>query len=474
MVKKKHVNVAVIGAGPGGYTAAFRAADLGKDVLLIDREPALGGVCLNRGCIPSKALLHIARVMEETCSLEKMGVSFGSPEINIDSVREWKDQIITKLNDGISQMAKARKVKTLRGEAVFKSNSELAVLAGSKETPISFDHCIIAAGSVSASIPGISMDHPNILNSRTALDLEKVPETLLVIGGGYIGLEMGTVYRALGSKISVAEFMPDLLPGADPDLVTPLYRRLNKQFEEIALSTKIINIEPSKKDSLKVFIEKDGKSFSKEYQQVLIAVGRRPNTDKLGLENTDIEINEQNFIMVDQTQKTSVDNIFAIGDIAGSPMLAHKATHEGKVAAEVIAGLSSKFDARAIPAVIFTDPEIAWAGLTETDAKKNSIPYEKSEFPWAASGKSLAIGRKDGKTKILFDPISKQILGVGMVGPNAGDLIAEAVLAIEMGSDSDDIGLTVHPHPTLSETFSNAAEVFAGTVTDIYVPKKKG
>lgn len=474
MASKKHASVVVIGAGPGGYAAAFRSADLGKDVLLIDREPVLGGVCLNRGCIPSKALLHIARVMEEARSLNGMGVEFGSPKINIDSIREWKEKVIIQLNQGIAQMAKARKVETLQGTAAFKSNSELVVSVGSKKTTVSFDHCIIAAGSVSASAPGISMDHPDILTSRTALDLEKIPETLLVIGGGYIGLEIGTVYHALGSKVSVVEFMPALLPGADPDLVKPLFRKLSKQFEEIALSTKITGVEPATKSGLSVSLEKNGKTISREYDQVLMAVGRRPNTDHLQLGNTDIKTNEKNFITVDRKQKTAVDYIFAVGDIAGDPMLAHKATHEGKVAAEVIAGLPSAFDAMAIPAVIFTDPEIAWAGLTETEAKKNSVAYEKGEFPWAASGKSLAIGRNEGKTKILFDPVSKRTLGVGMVGPNAGDLISEGVLAIEMGADPDDISLTVHPHPTLSETFSNAAEVFAGTVTDIYVPKKKG
>jgi len=319
MASKKHASVVVIGAGPGGYAAAFRSADLGKDVLLIDREPALGGVCLNRGCIPSKALLHIARVMEEARSLNAMGVEFGSPEINIDSIREWKEKVIIQLNQGIAQMAKARKVETLQGTAAFKSNSELVVSAGSKKTTISFDHCIIAAGSVSASAPGISMDHPDILTSRTALDLEKIPETLLVIGGGYIGLEMGTVYHALGSKVSVAEFMPDLLPGADADLVKPLFRKLSKQFEEIALSTKITGVEPAKKSGLSVSLEKDGKTISREYDQVLMAVGRRPNTDHLQLGNTDIKTNEKNFITVDRKQKTAVDHIFAVGDCSNHP-----------------------------------------------------------------------------------------------------------------------------------------------------------
>ena len=474
MIKKKHANVVVIGAGPGGYAAAFRAADLGEKVLLVDREPALGGVCLNRGCIPSKTLLHITRVMEETYALEGMGVSFGKPRIDIDSIQKWKNKVITKLNRGIAQMAKARNIEILLGSAIFKSNSEITISTKAKKEILSFDQCVIATGSSSASIPGISMDHPNILTSKDALETQKVPETLLIVGGGYIGLEMGTVYHALGSKVSVVEFMPELLPGADSDLVKPLHRTLNKKFEDIALSTKITDLESLKNNNLKVFLEKDGKAFTKEYHQVLIAVGRRPNTDKLGLEHTDVELNEKNFITVDKKQRTTVNNIFAIGDITGNPMLAHKATHEGKIAAEVIAGLSSEFDAKAIPAVIFTDPEIAWAGLTETEAKKNSIPYEKGEFPWAASGKSLAIGRNEGKTKILFDPISKQTLGVGMVGPNAGDLISEGVLSIEMGADSEDIGLTIHPHPTLSETFSNAAEVFSGTVTDLYIPKKKG
>ena len=371
-------------------------------------------------------------------------------------------------------MAKARNIETILGSAIFKSNSEITVSKKSKNEIISFDQCVIATGSSSTSFPGIPMGHPNILTSKDALEIQKIPETLLIVGGGYIGLEMGTVYHALGSKVSVVEFMPDLLPGADSDLVKPLQRTLNKKFKDITLSTKITGVESLKNNNLKVFLEKDGKSLTKEYHQVLIAVGRRPNTDKMGLEHTDVELNDKKFITVDKKQRTTVENIFAIGDITGNPMLAHKATHEGKIAAEVIAGLSSEFDAKAIPAVIFTDPEIAWAGLTETEAKKNSIPYEKGEFPWAASGKSLAIGRNEGKTKILFDPVSKQTLGVGMVGPNAGDLISEGVLSIEMGADSEDIGLTIHPHPTLSETFSNAAEVFSGTVTDLYIPKKKG
>jgi len=379
---------------------------------------------------------------------------------------------VTQLSSGISQMAKARKVQTVEGEATFLSNSEIQIKSGSKKQIVTFDNCIIAAGSSSSTIPGVPIDNKDVLTSRTALDLVRVPKNLLIIGGGYIGLEMGTVFSSLGSVVSVAEFLPNLLPGADADLVKPLARKLKKQFEEIYLSTKITSVKPSKPNGLTVTMEKDGKTSTKKFDQVLVAVGRKPNTKNIGLENTTIIINEQGFIGVDKRQKTNVDNIYAIGDIAGDPMLAHKATHEGKVAAEVICGLPSEFDAKAIPAVIFTDPEIAWVGITEAEAKEKSIPYQKGEFPWAASGKSLALGRNEGKTKIIFDPDTKRTIGVGIVGPNAGDLISEGALAIEMGADAEDISLTVHPHPTLGETFANAAEVFEGTVTDLYIPKK--
>ena len=403
-----------------------------------------------------------------------MGVGFSKPKIDIDGVRNWKSKIVTQLSSGISQMAKARKVQTVEGEATFLSNSEIQIISGSKKQTVTFNNCIIAAGSSSSTIPGVPTDNKDVLTSRTALDLVRVPKNLLIIGGGYIGLEMGTVFSSLGSVVSVAEFLPNLLPGADADLVKPLARKLKKQFEEIYLSTKITSVKPSKPNGLTVTMEKDGKTSTKKFDQVLVAVGRKPNTKNIGLENTTIIINEQGFIGVDKRQKTNVDNIYAIGDIAGDPMLAHKATHEGKVAAEVICGLPSEFDAKAIPAVIFTDPEIAWVGITEAEAKEKSIPYQKGEFPWAASGKSLALGRNEGRTKIIFDPETKRTIGVGIVGPNAGDLISEGALAIEMGADAEDISLTVHPHPTLGETFANAAEVFEGTVTDLYIPKKPG
>ena len=474
MSSKKHIDIIVIGSGPGGYASAFRAADLGREVLIVDKDPTLGGVCLNRGCIPSKTLLHIAKVLEEAESLKNMGVGFSKPKIDIDGVRSWKSKIVTQLSSGISQMAKARKVQTIQGEATFLSNSEIQIKSGSKKQVVTFDHCVIAAGSSSSMIPGIPMDNKDVLTSRTALDLVRIPKNLLIIGGGYIGLEMGTVFNSLGSIVSVAEFLPNLLPGADADLVKPLARKLKKQFEEIYLSTKITNVKPSRPKGLTVTMEKNGRTSTKKFDQVLVAVGRKPNTKNMGLENTTIIINEKGFITVDKCQKTNIDNIYAIGDIAGDPMLAHKATHEGKVAAEVICGLPAEFDAKAIPAVIFTDPEIAWVGITEDEAKDKSIPYKKGEFPWAASGKSLALGRNEGRTKIIFDPDTKRTIGVGIVGPNAGDLISEGALAIEMGADAEDISLTVHPHPTLGETFANAAEVFEGTVTDLYIPKKPG
>ena len=403
-----------------------------------------------------------------------MGVSFAKPNIDINTVRDWKNKIIKQLSGGIAQMAKARKVETIEGVATFISDKEIQVERKSDKENITFAHCIIAAGSSSSRIPGIPFDNKNVLTSKTALDIEKIPKNLLVIGGGYIGLEMGTVFNALGADVSIAEFLPNLLPGADPDLVKPLARKLKKHFNEIHLSTKIVDVKSSKQNGLIVTMEKDGETTTKKFEQVLVSVGRKPNTKTIGLENTTIKTNTKGFIEVDKQQKTNVKNIYAIGDIAGDPMLAHKATHEGKVAAEVICGLPAAFDAKAIPAVIFTDPEIAWVGITESEAKEKSIPYEKGEFPWAASGKSLAIGRNEGKTKIIFDPITKRTIGVGIVGPNAGDLISEGALAIEMGADAEDISLTVHPHPTLGETFANAAEVFEGTVTDLYIPKKPG
>ena len=473
MTQLKHYEIVVIGAGPGGYAAAFRAADLGKRVLLIDRDNELGGVCLNRGCIPSKALLHISKVMSEAEHLSKMGVTYSKPAIDIDQVRAHKNKIVSQLNGGIAQMAKARKVDTIQGLAAFKSNSELNIETEDGHISISFDKCIIAAGSTSAMIPGVPNDHPSILTSKTALDLVDIPEKLLVIGGGVIGLELGQVYAALGSRVSVVEFLPTLLPGTDPDLVKPLQRKLKNQFESILVSSKVISLETNEDETLTVAIENDKGITRERFNKVLVSVGRKPNSNFLNLDSTDIEMDDFGFINVDVYQRTSIKNIFAIGDIAGNPMLAHKATHEGKVAAEVASGHPAAFDARAIPSVVYTDPEVAWAGLTEIEAKEKNISYESGDFPWAASGKALAIGANQGKTKILFDPETKQVLGVGIVGPGAGDLISEGMLAIEMGADAEDIGLTIHPHPTLSETFAAAAEMFSGTITDLYIPKKK-
>lgn len=473
MTENKHTEIVVIGAGPGGYAAAFRAADLGKQVILIDKDPTLGGVCLNRGCIPSKALLHISKVMDEAAHLSKMGVSYGRPEIDLEMIRAHKNKIVAQLNDGIAQMAKARKVEWIQGTATFNSNSELNVKTEKGNQTISFDKCIIAAGSTSVMIPGVPEDHPSVLTSRTALDLVDIPESLLVIGGGVIGLELGQVYAALGSKVSVVEFLPNLIPGADPDIVKPLQRKLKKQFESILLSSKVVSVTPNDDNSLNVTIETEKGSIEKRYSKVLVAVGRKPNSPILNIDATDIELDEKGFVKVDVYQKTTVKNIFAIGDIVGNPMLAHKASHEGKVAAEVASGHPSAFDVRAIPSVVYTDPEVAWAGLTEIDANENNIAYEKGEFPWAASGKAIAMGTNQGKTKILFDPETKQVLGVGIVGTGAGDMICEGMLAIEMGADVSDIALTVHPHPTLGETFGLAAEVFEGTITDLYIPKKR-
>jgi len=466
-----HAEVVVIGAGPGGYAAAFRSADLGKQVILIEKDSALGGVCLNRGCIPSKALLHLAKVIGDAKSLEKSGVTFGDPTLDLDAIRSWKDSVVSKLSKGITQLAQARKVEVIQGTAAFESATQLRVENNGSTQVVTFDNCIIATGSIAAGIPGIPTDHPRIFNSTDALMLPAIPERLLVIGGGYIGLEMGSVYNALGSQVTVVEFMPSLLPGTDEDLVKPLARKLKKSFENIYLSTKVAKIEPNDEEVTVHFESTDGKDFSETYDTVLISIGRKPNTANLGLENVEIIPTDQGFISVNEKRQTSVSNIYAIGDITGDPMLAHKATHEGKVAAEVIAELPSAFEPAVIPAVIFTDPEIAWAGPTETELKEKGIPYEKGEFPWAASGKALALHRIEGKTKLLFDPDTKKVISAGIVGPNAGDLIGEAVLAIEMGADAEDIGLSIHPHPTLTETVANAAEMFSGTITDLYIPK---
>ena len=473
MANKHHAEIVVIGSGPGGYAAAFRASDLGKKTILIDRDPELGGVCLNRGCIPSKALLHIAKIIEDAKSLESAGVVYNSPSIDFNKVQNHKNKIVSQLNTGIAQMAKARNVETLQGTATFKSDTVLDVTSGQSSIEVAFDKCIIAAGSRASSFPGAPMDHPSVLTSRTALTLEDVPEKLLIIGGGVIGLELGQVYAALGSNVSVVEFFNELLPGVDQDLVKPLYRKLKKQFNSIQLSSKVTKVKPNKDDSLDVTIENKKGTQIQTYNKVLVCIGRKPNSDLLNLDAAAIKVNKNNFIEVDSYQRTSTKNIYAIGDITGNPMLAHKATHEGKVAAEVACGHPAVFDPYAIPSVVYTDPEVAWAGLTERDAKEKEIPYEKGEFPWSASGRAIAIGSNQGKTKILFDPETKKTLGIGIVGSGAGDIISEGILAIEMGADAEDIGLTIHPHPTLGETVAAAAESYSGTITDLYIPKKK-
>ena len=468
-----HAEVVVLGAGPGGYTAAFRAADLGKKVVLIERYPTLGGVCLNVGCIPSKALLHMAKVITEAEEAEHAGISFGKPAIDLDKLRNWKDGVLGKLTKGLSGLAKQRKVQVITGRGEFASPNTLRVETADGVKTIAFDSCIIAAGSSVAKIPGFPFDDPRIIDSTGALKLTGVPKRMLIIGGGIIGLEMATVYDALGSKITVVELMDGLIPGADKDVVRPLAKRIEKRYEKILLKTKVAKIE-AQKDGLKVTFEStDGKTTTDTFDAALMAVGRRPNGREIKADAAGVTVNERGHIPVDKQQRSNVPHIYAIGDICGEPMLAHKATYEAKIAAEVIAGHKAFFDARTIPSVAYTDPEIAWMGLTETQAQAQGIEYEKASFPWAASGRALATGRDEGMTKAIFDKNTRRLLGAAMVGVNAGELIAEAVLALEMGADSHDIGLTIHPHPTLSETLFFAAEMAEGSITDLYVPKKK-
>ena len=467
-VTQLETEVVVIGAGPGGYTAAFRAADLGKKVVLVERFPILGGVCLNVGCIPSKALLHVAKVVDEASESAAVGVSFGKPEIDLDQVRAGKQSVVNKLTGGLKGLAKQRKVTVVQGVGKFENANELLVTGDDGITKISFEQAVVACGSSPTKIPNFPYDDPRLMDSTGALELEEIPKKLLVIGGGYIGLEMASVYHGLGSAVSVVEFMPSLLPGADADLVKPLQKRLLSKLADIQLSTKVTGIKPQK-NGLKVSFENSDGESSAVFDRVLVSVGRRPNSAMFDAEKAGIKVNERGFVVVDKQMRTSVSNIFAIGDIAGDPMLAHKAVHEGKVAAEVISGMKSAFDPLAIPAVVFTDPEVAWAGVTEAEAKQQGLKYGKGVFPWAANGRSLSLHRDEGMTKILFEQETNRVIGVGIVGPGAGDLIAEGVLAIEMGADAEDIGLTIHPHPTLSETMGMAAEVFEGSVTDIFV-----
>jgi dihydrolipoamide dehydrogenase len=468
-----HAEVLVLGAGPGGYTAAFRAADLGKSVVLVDRGERLGGVCLNIGCIPSKALLHAAKVIAETKEMGAHGLSFAEPQIDIDKLRDWKDSVVKRLTGGLAGLAKQRKVEVVRGTGTFTSMNQIQVNLddGSVKT-VSFEQAIIAAGSEPMTLPFIPNDDPRVIDSTGALALDDVPQRLLVLGGGIIGLEMATVYSELGSQITVVELMDQLIPGVDKDIVTPLTKRITKQYENIYLKSKVTGVEATE-DGLRVRFEGGGAPETDTFDKVLVAVGRRPNGRSIGAENAGVLLDERGYILVDKQQRTNVPHIFAIGDIVGQPMLAHKGIHEGKVAAEVAAGMPSFFDAKVIPSVAYTDPEVAWVGVTENEAKAAGVDYGKGVFPWAASGRSLTLGRDEGITKVLFDKASDRIIGCGIVGPNAGDLIAEATHAIEMGADATDIGLTIHPHPTLSETIGMAAEAFEGTITDLYLPKKK-
>ncbi|KQQ78641.1 dihydrolipoamide dehydrogenase [Xanthomonas sp. Leaf131] len=468
----------VLGAGPGGYTAAFRAADLGLDTVLIERYASLGGVCLNVGCIPSKALLHAAAVIDEVAHAGDFGVDFGQPKITLDKLREYKEKVVGKLTGGLASMAKQRKVRTVTGVASFVSPNELQIVGDDGKTQLlRFEHCIIAAGSQAVKLPNFPWDDKRVMDSTDALELHDIPKTLLVVGGGIIGLEMATVYSALGSKVTVVEFMDQLMPGADKDLVKPLADRLKKQGVDVHLKTKATDV---KADASGITVsfeaategEKPGLQAT-AYDRVLVAVGRTPNGKKIGADNAGVTVTERGFIPADRQMRTNVSHIFAIGDIVGNPMLAHKATHEGKLAAEVAAGEKKEWVARVIPSVAYTNPEIAWVGVTETEAKAKGLKVGVAKFPWAASGRAIGIGRTEGFTKLIFDEETHRVIGGAIVGVHAGDLLAEIGLAIEMGAEAEDIGHTIHAHPTLSESVGMAAEVYDGTITDLYIPKKK-
>jgi dihydrolipoamide dehydrogenase len=467
-----HAEVLVLGSGPGGYTAAFRAADLGKKTVLVERYSKLGGVCLNVGCIPSKALLHAAKVIAEVKEMREHGVEFGAPSIDLEKLDGWKNNIVNRLTGGLAGLAKQRRVTVVQGRGTFTAPHQMAVESADENITVSFDQAIIAAGSQAAQIPGFPNDDARLIDSTDALVLSEIPKRLLVIGGGIIGLEMATVYYELGSSVTVVELMDSLMPGVDKDIVRPLHKRIAKQYENIFLSTKVTDIK-SQKDGLMVSYEGTKAPVSELFDRVLVAVGRSPNGKVISADNAGVQVDERGFIAVDKQQRTNVPHIFAIGDIVGDPMLAHKATHEGKVAAEVAAGMKSAFDAQVIPSVAYTDPEVAWIGTTESEAKEKKLNYGKGVFPWAASGRALGLGRDEGMTKLLFDEDSGRLIGAGIVGPNAGDLIAEVALAIETGCDAQDISLTIHPHPTLSESVAFAAEAFEGTITDLYMPRKK-
>ncbi|TKZ19290.1 dihydrolipoyl dehydrogenase [Shimia litoralis] len=467
-----HAEVVVLGSGPGGYTAAFRAADLGKSVVLIEKDASLGGVCLNVGCIPSKAMLHAAKVITEAEEMGAHGITFAKPEINIDTLRDWKSSVVTKLTGGLAGLAKGRKVTVVNEYGSFTGPNMIEVQGEDAAKTVSFDQCIIAAGSEPVTLPFIPHDDPRVIDSTGALELADVPARMLVLGGGIIGLEMATVYDALGTDVTIVELMDQIIPGADKDIVKPLHNRIKGRYENILLKTKVTAVE-ALDDGLKVTFEDDkGQTSTDTFDKLLVAVGRRPNGAKVNAAAAGVAVDERGFIAVDNQQRTGVPHIFAIGDVVGQPMLAHKAVHEGKVAAEVCAGHKRFFDARVIPSVAYTDPEVAWVGLTEAQAKADGVKLGKGVFPWAASGRSLSLGRSEGITKLIFDKDTDRVIGAGIVGPNAGDLIAEVALAIEMGADAVDLGHTIHPHPTLSETVNFAAEMFEGTITDL-IPSKK-
>ncbi|MFL6579276.1 MAG: dihydrolipoyl dehydrogenase [Burkholderiales bacterium] len=466
-----HAQVVVLGSGPGGYTAAFRAADLGMQTVLVERYPVLGGVCLNVGCIPSKALLHAARVIAEAEEMGHFGLAFDKPKIELDKLREWKSSVVEKSIRGLAGLAKQRKVTVVQGTGTFTSPHMMDVATPERVKKISFDHAIIAAGSQSARIPGFPYDDARLMDSTAALTLTDIPKRLLVIGGGIIGLEMACVYDALGTRVTVVELLDGLIPGADRDLIRPLQKRIEKRYEGIYLKTKVTQLQVQK-DGLKATFEGENAPTPQLYDRVLLAVGRRPNGKAIAAQAAGVNVDDRGFISVDRQLRTNVPHIFAIGDIVGEPMLAHKASYEGKVAAEVIAGHKAGFDARTIPSVAYTDPEISWMGLTETQAKAQGIEIDKASFPWAASGRARAMARDEGMTKLLFDKKTRRLVGAGIVGPNAGELVAETVLALEMGADAADIALTIHAHPTLSETVMFAAEIAEGSITDLYMAKK--
>lgn len=466
-----HADVLVLGSGPGGYTAAFRAADLGKRVVLVERYAALGGVCLNVGCIPSKALLHMATVIAEAAELQAHGISFGAPSFDFAKIRAHKDAVVKTLTDGLANLSKQRKVEIVTGTGRFTGPNAVVVDTSEGPRSISFESAIIAVGSQSTRLPGLP-DDPRILDSTSALEIDGAARRLLVIGGGIIGLEMASVYDAMGSEVTIVEMLPHLVPGADPDLVRPLQSRISKRYAGIHLETKVTGIE-ARDDGLHARFEGRSTPASSVFDRVLVAVGRTPNGGRIDAEKAGVSVDARGFIAVDDRLRTNVPHIHAIGDVVGVPLLAHKATHQGATAAEVIAGLPSAFDARAIPSVAYTDPEIAWAGMTESQARDEGVAIERAVFPWAASGRALGIGRSEGLTKLLFSKETGRLIGAGIVGPHAGELIAEATLALEMGADAEDLALTVHPHPTLSETVAFAAEVAAGTVTDLYAPRRE-